>query len=240
VPFSVAQRLLLVPNAVVTSALPTLTASAASADEAEFRRTLGRLLVWVGTALAPAVVLGVVWAPDILREWIGLDSGPAATVLRLSLIAVLLNSLTSVAGVACDSLGSPGTTARAAVAGGVANVALLLVLTPTLGLTGAALALPLSLVVLAIVLVLRWRRAPNVPSWGPRLGATDRRRVITATTLLLPWVAVVVVVQGRIESLTALVAYGGILLATAYGVVIGLFLGPQVARRLGLASGASG
>lgn len=220
VPLAIAQRLLVVPNTLVTAALPSLTASIAVHDEHAFWLTARRTLGWTLALMVPPLVLGIVWAPEILRLWLRIDSNDAVLVLRLSLAAVLLNSVTSVTGVLCDSAGAPRVPAIASVGAGFANVVLAFVLTATSGIAGAGFALPASIGVLGLLMLVLWRRTdlPR-PGWPPA-----SRRMIVLTLAILggssSFFLSAMVVQERVETLADLARYGLLSLGAAYALLV--------------------
>lgn len=229
VPLAIAQRLLVVPNTLVTAALPSLTAAIAVNDERAFWLTARRTLTWLLALMVPLLVLGIGWAPEILRLWLGIDSSDAALVLRLSLAAVLLNSVTSISAVLCDSVGAPRIPAIASVAAGIVNVVLAFLFTATSGITGAALALPASIGVLGLFMFVLWKRTTLLrPSW-PSLSGKAILLGVSAAFALAAFVLISATVRERLDSLSALAGYGALFLAAAYALPAAAIIG--IARR---------
>lgn len=218
IPLAIAQRMLVIPNTVVTAALPSLTAAVARQDEREFWRTARRTLTWVLVLLVPLLLWAIVWAPEILREWLGITSADAALVTRLSLAAVLLNAVTSVYSVLCDSVGAPHIPAVASVVAGVTNASLAFLLTATSGMAGAALALPVSVTILGLVMYVLWRRSNLLRPAAYRVSSAAVSLMTAVGLATLGFVIGLVAVREHVDSLTSLVGIGALFLGCAYAV----------------------
>lgn len=236
VPLALAQRLQVVPAALVSAALPTLTAASARRDEAAFRHTFWRLITINVLILAPVSVVAVLWSSTILTVWVSSDlDGDAASVLRLSIAAVLLNAVASVYFVACDSMGAPGLPAVAAVLAGTTNVVLALVLTRLAGIAGAAMALTLSLGVLVVLVTLLWRRS-GLYDLRPELDWASLRTapVAISAAVATAWIALVWLAEGWIAARGSLLLWTIVCLTTGYGAGFLLFgrtlLGDMIPR----------
>jgi O-antigen/teichoic acid export membrane protein len=221
VPLSLAQRLQVVPSALVSAALPTLTAEFARGDDRRFRQTVWRLAGANAVLLAPVSLLALLWAPTLLEIWFSNGLGDdAAAVLRITIAAVLLNAVTSVLVVACDSSGAPGLPALAAVIAGAANVVLAFALTAVAGIIGAAVALLASLVLLTVVILVGWR-GRGLPHLRP-LPRPDRRRVISGALAASVWAAAVWFAEAWVDDRASLVIWALILLVVAYLAIAGV------------------
>ena len=97
----------------------------------------------VKTLLAFAVPLsvGAFWAADVLVHLIAGDAfSEAAKILRILLIANLAKPFGRMLGIVLDATGRPAENFRMVLLSLTANLALLVCLVPTLGITGAAIA----------------------------------------------------------------------------------------------------
>lgn len=221
-PLAVAQRLLVVPNTLVSAALPSLSAAVAIESDHAFWTTARKTLTWVLALLVPLLVLGSLWAPEILHLWLNIDSDHGPIILRLSLAAVLLNSITSVASVLCDSAGAPWIPAVASLVGGTVNVGLAFWLTSMYGTTGAALALPISIALMGSLMLLLWKRASLLRSPAAFMRGRNAVAAIATFVALTGYALAAAAVQHRLDSLLELASYSGIFLAAAYAIPIGL------------------
>lgn len=219
VPLSLAQRLQIVPNSLVSAGLPTLTAAYIREDHGRFRDVFWRLLFATWILLAPIVGLVLVSAPTLLSVWFSpAFSMEAATVLRVALLAIAVNAGCAVLGVACDSSGQPGLVARATMTAGTINVVLAFGLTAIAGIVGAAVALLVSLLAMGAIILLRWRGRGLPPV---RLsGRTPRlRSLATGTVATAGWVACVFIAEDWMTDRTSLVIWTAVLLAFAYSII---------------------
>jgi O-antigen/teichoic acid export membrane protein len=225
VPLGLAQRLLLVPVALGGAALPSLTASAARNDYVEFRQSLWRLMASTVVLLTPAFILAELWAPTLLRIWFSDDfSSGAAWVLRLTLVATLLNSLAGILAVASDSAGVPHISAIAVLIAGIINLPLAFVLTGQYGITGSAAALTVSYGINAVAILVLWIRA-GFPVPLPR---TPYRLGLRATGVAMAvalWIGGLILLQPAIRSRPLLVMMAGLALTIAYGFIVVVTVG---------------
>jgi O-antigen/teichoic acid export membrane protein len=232
VPFAIAQRLLLVPNALVSAALPTMTAAVARDDRGEFWRTFWSLASWLAAILVPISLLAWVWAHRILVVWISSDFASATWVLRLALIGVLLNAATAALGVACTASGIPRIEAFAALVAGSVNISLALLLTWIWGIVGSAAALTISLTTLSAVIVLLWRRA-GMPAFSiPRLGGRNGFRIASALIGLTIFCLALVLLEPSVESRARLIGIGIPLLVVTYSYLATVLFLPAIGERL--------
>jgi hypothetical protein len=105
------------------------------------------------------------------------------------------------------------------------------VLTTTSGIAGAALALPASIAILGIVMVVLWRQAHLLRPVAPAPSLTTVSfggsvvAALAAFTLGLLWI------RERLDSLAALAGYGLLFLGGAYGLSIAALYGIALRRR---------
>jgi O-antigen/teichoic acid export membrane protein len=227
VPLALAQRLQFVPAAVVTAALPTMTAAVARHDAGAFWKTFWKLTGIVAALLLPISALAFIWGSTILRTWFSSAfTSNASWVLRLALIAVLLNALTATLAVACDSAGAPGVSAAASMVAGAVNVALAFGLTAAYGIVGSAVALTISLGVLGLVIVALWHRADLPDMQLPNLRGFSRARIGFASALASAWLIGTAALEPEADSRLSLILLGTLVLASAYGA-IAIAVGPR-------------
>ncbi|HVE68537.1 MAG TPA: polysaccharide biosynthesis C-terminal domain-containing protein [Solirubrobacteraceae bacterium] len=231
VPFALAQRLQMVPAALASAGLPTLTGATARGEATAFKTTFWRLLAANGALLLPATALVVVWAPTFLEIWFSSAlSENASMVLRISVVAVLLNAGTSVLAVACDSAGKPEVPALATAIAGIANVGLAFALTAAWGIVGSAVALLASLGLLVGAIIVLWRRhslprldrPPFHP--GPRL-------VAGGVLAILIWGASAWFTEPIVDDRPSLVVWICVFVGTAY-IGVGAAVGRDRLARL--------
>jgi O-antigen/teichoic acid export membrane protein len=219
VPTSLAQRLLIVPSALVSAALPTLTAAHARNDLRVFRATFWRLNALSAFLLLPPALLAGIWAPQLLRVWFSPAFGAdAAWVLRCSLAAVLLNAVASSLVVACDSVGAPGLPAAAAVSTGFVNVALAFVFAQAWGIVGAAAGLALSLGLLVAIVGGLWRTR-RLPPLRLELSAGAAIDAAKAVAVLGALVTLAILFRPLIHTRTSVVLLGLLGVALAYSAL---------------------
>jgi O-antigen/teichoic acid export membrane protein len=229
-PFSVAQRFLFVPSALGTVALPAMTAAAAREDWDEFRRGFWRSMASTVLLLSPVLVLVEFWAATALRVWFSADfTESSAWVLRLSLLAILLNAIVAMLSVACDSVGKPRISAAGIVVAGIINLPLAFLMTWTYGIVGAAAALVLSFVLDIAVMLALWRRERMPNLWLPGL-QVPMRKWLAALISAAGWSIVVLALQPIVQSRAVLLVLASALLAIAYGYLLLVVIGrPRIA-----------
>jgi O-antigen/teichoic acid export membrane protein len=161
VPLAISQRLNLLGAATATVAFPHSSASMARGEVDDFRREhlqSARAVAWL--TLAPTLAV-MVLADLILAYWMSPEFAMHGTlVLRLLAFGILWISVASLDAVSIEGSGHPWVTSLFMVITGVANIVGLLVLTPRLGLGGAAASVTLSLLALASLDV--WYCSKNV------------------------------------------------------------------------------
>lgn len=225
VPFSLAQRLLLVPVALGGAALPSLTASAARDDYVEFRESLWRLMASTVVLLAPVLLLAWLWAPTLLRIWFSDDfSNGSAWVLRVTLVAILFNSVAGILAVASDSAGVPRISAIAVLIAGMINLPLTFALTRQYGITGSAGALTISYGINVVAILVLWLRA-GFPVPLPRSVSRPGLRFIGVAIAAVLWTGGLILLQPAVRSRPLLVAMAGLALAIAYGSIVVVTVG---------------
>jgi O-antigen/teichoic acid export membrane protein len=141
-PSEIPNRLLMLPYALLTALFPRVAAQ--GGDPEALRRVLGQSVRWLCALITPMAVVGVALAVPAMSLWLGAEHGPVAgAVLQVLLVGLWVSSL---------SMG-PVTVLQAA--GDLRHVALfyllqlplllglLWLLTDSLGIVGAAIAVAL-------------------------------------------------------------------------------------------------
>ncbi len=166
-PYELVTRIWVVPQAVVAVVFPALT-MAASADlgrlEALYGRTIDVLIPVLFAPLGAVVLL----APELLTAWLGPDwSAHSAPVLRWLAVGVFVNSIARVPFSLIQGIGRPDLTARLHLAELPLYLLLLVGLLHAGGITGAAAAWTLRIVLdTAALFWLAHRVAPGLRRVG--------------------------------------------------------------------------
>src|SRR5262249_55083015 len=138
-PFDVITRLWVIPWAVSGALFPALAMSLLQ-DPARAGLLLVRGTKYVFLAVFPIVLSVVIFAPDILRLWLGPAFAQNSTpLLRLFSAGVLVNCLAHMPFTLIQSAGRPDLTAKLYLAELPIYLVVLLVLLKTYGLQGAAI-----------------------------------------------------------------------------------------------------
>jgi O-antigen/teichoic acid export membrane protein len=144
-PFDFITRLWIIPGAVSGVLFPALAISL-SQDQDRAGLLLARGTKYIFLAVFPVVLGIVIFAPDILRLWLGpIFAQNSTTVTRLLSAGVLVNCLAHMAFTLIQSAGRPDVTAKLHLLEFPIYVAMLLMLLKAKGLEGAALAFLLRL-----------------------------------------------------------------------------------------------
>ena len=206
--YELTMRLLIVPGSLLTAMFPMV--SAASREQESERVRLSRIFALsvrnLLLLLAPAVLILSIFAPDVLRLWLGREfADHSATALRLLAVGVMVNGLSHVPCGYLQASGRPDVPAGFHLLELGIHIPLTWVLVRTWGITGAALAWTIRVTLDGTLLFIASHRI-----LGMSLGAALRVR------------------GGRV--IVALLAFGGAALAIA---VVGVRI--PVAVALGIA-----
>jgi O-antigen/teichoic acid export membrane protein len=141
--YEVTARLLIVPGSLLTAMFPMV--SAASNGNGRERAGLARIFALsirnLLLLLAPAVVLLAVFAPEVLRLWLGVEFATrSAAALRILAVGVMIVSLSHVPCGYLQASGRPDIPAKFHLLELAIHVPLTWLLVRTWGITGAALA----------------------------------------------------------------------------------------------------
>jgi O-antigen/teichoic acid export membrane protein len=140
-PYEGATRLLLVPVSMFAVLFPALTMSEARSERAVTVRLMESAARQLAVLLIPAIILLVVFAPEILRLWLGpIYEREATWALRALAVGVFVNALAHIPSVFLYAAGRPDLPAKLHMAEVVIHVPLTILLVSRLGVTGAAVA----------------------------------------------------------------------------------------------------
>lgn len=160
-PYEVVSRGLVVPGAIAAVFFPAFSSFAARGRAGAVGRAVSRTTTVILFLMTPAVVLGVIFAPELLDVWLGAGFRErSALVFRLLAVAVLLNSLAVVPAAMVEGVGRPDIMAKYHLAELPVYVLVAALLISRLGIEGAALAWCLRMVwTLPIFMALTLRAA---------------------------------------------------------------------------------
>lgn len=140
-PFEAVTRLLMVPNALINALFPMLTGLGVAAAQASIDRLFARSMRVLAVVMAIPAGVALLFAPLILRVWIGPDyAAHAGTALRVLALGVLVNALAHVPYTFLEASGRPDVPAKFHVLELVIHVPLAWWLVGRYGITGAAIA----------------------------------------------------------------------------------------------------
>jgi len=137
--YMIATMWLFVPLAIVDSALPVLLQTKRNNPEAFRPRYQLVLMLVLGIGVAAAVVLGI-FAPWIVNLLYGEAYAPAAGVLRIVAWVGIFSNMGSARGIWIQAEGKQSTIKYISLISAVASILLSILLIPSLGLIGAAIA----------------------------------------------------------------------------------------------------
>ncbi len=141
VPYEMISRFLIVPMALTTTLFPALTerhtlASSNSSLENLYRRSIKYTFL----AMVPLSVVGIIFAPVILRLWVGPQfSEQGAFAFQILSIGFMLNAIAFVPSVALQAVGRPDVVAKLQFAELPFYLAYCFIAIPALGVNGAAI-----------------------------------------------------------------------------------------------------
>lgn len=158
-PYDVIIRLQVLSVSLAITLFPTFSALEAMGDRERLGRLYARSVKFIFLTLGPAIILLVLYADEALRFWLGdVFARESAPVLRLLGLGVFVNSLAHVPYTLLQGAGRPDIPAKFHLMELPFYAALAWVLIATWGITGAALAWTLRVVVDAVLLfVASWK-----------------------------------------------------------------------------------
>ena len=153
-PFDAMLRVGIISSSISGVLFPAFSrAGALEANQAELSRLFARAVKWFILLMGPLTVLIILFAPQLLGIWLGMDFAEKSTpVLRILAIGVMINSLASIAYSLLQGLGRPDLTAKFHLIELPFYAVLVWFLIGRMGITGAALAWSLRVGVDAILL----------------------------------------------------------------------------------------
>jgi O-antigen/teichoic acid export membrane protein len=179
-PFDVITRLLVIPAAMAMTLFPVFSATGQQREE-RLAGMYGRAMRYTLTALAPLVLLALLFGDELLRLWLGPDfARESALVFKLLSIGVLINAVGLIPSTLLQAIGRPDLTAKFHLAELAPFLILVWILTTHFGLIGTALAWVIRVSVDSTLLLLATSRmVPQVRQ------AYRRHRVVDAAFLIL-------------------------------------------------------
>jgi len=207
-----------------TAMMPVATRHHRDGDRAALKDTLTRLTRWTASVVVPVALVLVIVRGDILRLFHDTYTGDS-TFMVLLVAGALFGCVTGLAGNTLVSTGHTGWTLFNSLLVATVNTGLNLWLIPLLGLTGAALATAVAIVVVSILQIvelkalegvsIEWRRVaqPLVGlavgalalawMWDPALLPTFEVRLLVSILAVVAFVSLMLVLKH--EELTGLV-----------------------------------
>lgn len=139
-PYEVASRLLIFPGALGTTLFPAFSALSVVSRQ-DLIRLYIKSLKYILLILGPAAFLGVAFARDILRIWLGADfAAKSGTVFSVLSAGMLLNALSQMPANLLDSVGRPDLRTKVFLSYVLVYAGLAWFLISGFGIVGAALA----------------------------------------------------------------------------------------------------
>jgi O-antigen/teichoic acid export membrane protein len=168
--FSVASRIAFLIPFLLLAAIPTLMPSIAELHTRGDADGLQRLVIRAARLVlfgSLPIVLGVVVLAEPLLRIFGADFAAGATQLRILAIGQLVNVATGIPGTILIMVNAAGRVTRSVAVGATANVGLSIVLIPSFGATGAAVATATSVALTNVLLTAVLWRSKRI--WSPAL-----------------------------------------------------------------------
>ena len=212
--YELSARLLIIPGSLLTAMFPMV--SAASADRELDRRRLSRIYSLsvrnLLLLLAPVVVMLSVFAPDVLRVWLGREfAAQSAVALRLLAVGVTINGISHVPCGYLQASGRPDVPARFHLLELAIHIPLTWMLVSNFGITGAALAWTIRVTVDGVLLFIATER---VLGMSPRDVSRERGGRVAVALLGLAGATIIISVV-RLPLAIALALGAGALLLFA-------------------------
>lgn len=157
IPYNLSQRVLSVAPNITSTVFPAFAELRATNQHDRLRSLYTRASKYLLTVMFPFAAILFLFAPEIMRYWIGENFvGTASTALRICAIGILVNATTWVPSRVSVAAGRPNLTVKMNTIQAITGVSLCLILIPTYGVIGAAIAwalrdvLPLSWFLIAV------------------------------------------------------------------------------------------
>jgi O-antigen/teichoic acid export membrane protein len=140
VPFNLLSRLGLFSSSLTLTLFPAFSALNAKTEWGRIEGYFVRANRYLLTVLIPALFVLFVWAPEILRLWIGSDFAAKATLpFRTLSLGFGIALLAPLSGAVLEAIGRPDLVARLYLIEVPLNVAIVWILTKKFGVLGAAM-----------------------------------------------------------------------------------------------------
>ena len=151
-PYDVVARLAIIPASLLSVVFPALNASLI-VDSGRFTILYDKSIRYIALAMTPIVFAVAVLAHPILNIWLGQEfAAQSTTVLQILSIGMLVNSIGQVPYTAIQAMGRPDITAKIHMTELPLYLGLIWFLVLKMGITGAALAWLIRVVIDTIVL----------------------------------------------------------------------------------------
>lgn len=213
-PYSIANKLTILPGCLVSTLFPAFSTSAGRGDSEWIRKTLTRALKFLILIVGPTALLLAFFARPLLALWLGTKfANEGALALQILAGGVLVNSLAYIPYSLLQGVGRPDLTAKFHLVELPIHIGLVWFLVTHFGLPGAALAWTLRVTLDFVLLIVA---ACWVTRTSPRLlaGRELRRSLATlallAVGLLLLWSSTHVLIA---DAAFTLLLSGGFLFA---------------------------
>ncbi len=218
IPQEAVARLLTIPLSLSLTLFPVMSGRQAiasrAAQEAMYTRSL-RLLFF---ALIPVVILLIVLSPEILKIWVGSEfSEKSGVVFQILMVGLLFNGLAQIPVTALHAAGRPDLTAKINLIELPFACVLNYLMISTWGITGAAVAWTLR-VILDTILLLWATRTYVYPSARSEHKFPRWSRMMLAFSSVLPILFLISTVHNELIKVTL-----GILFSCGYGVSLWFF-----------------
>ncbi len=219
-PFTIANKLGILPSCLVSTLFPAFSTSAGRGDSEWIRKTLIRSLKFLILSAGPAALLLFFFARPLLALWLGTKfANEGALALQILAGGILVNSLAYIPYSLLQGVGRPDLTAKFHLAELPIHIALVWFLVTRFGLPGAALAWTLRVTLDFVLLIVA---ACWVTRTSPRLLASRELRrslgvlAVLGAGLLLLWSSTHVLIA---DAALSLLLSGGFLVAAWHYVL---------------------
>ncbi|HEV7595110.1 MAG TPA: flippase, partial [Gemmatimonadaceae bacterium] len=201
-PYEGVTRLLLIPVSLIGSLLPALSSLEAQAERERFGDLTSTSMRALMVVMAAPLAVVFVFAPDLLRVWLGADyADQAATALRILAIGVFTNALAHPLFISLYAKNRPDLPARFHLIELVIHVPLTIWLIRTFGIAGAAAAWTTRVTLDTCLLLWAASRVAGSPAMtiaGGRVGRTLAAVVVLLIALFAARSLAVVSVVGAV------------------------------------------
>jgi O-antigen/teichoic acid export membrane protein len=152
-PYEAVSRAAILPGSLASTIFPAFSSLDATGSRDKLEELCVRSLKSLLLTIGPLMLLVIVFAPEILRAWLGADFAAKSTaVLQILAVGTLTNSLAYVPSFLLQGLGRPDLTAKFHILELPLYVGLLWFLLKHTGISGAALAWTLRVTIDAVLL----------------------------------------------------------------------------------------